>query len=277
MASKTEYESERKFCLITGAASGLGLELAKIFAKNGYSLIIVDKNENKLIKAESLLLLQEKIHVIPIVEDLSDFNSALTIFNTLKNNHIVPEILVNNAGFGYFGFFTENDWEKQEDLIKLSVFTTTHLTKLFLPGMIANKKGHILNIASIAAFQPGPLMSVYHASKAFLLSISQALSNELKGTGVNVTVVCPGMMATGFQKSNNNEDPKLKWTIGSAEKVANYCYRSMKRNRVVAIPGLLNQFAANLPRLIPRNITTHIVRKMQEKNRIDFTPIILKK
>ena len=188
--------------------------------------------------------------------------------------HIKIEILINNAGFGYFGFFVENNWKKQEDLIKLSVLATTYLTKLFLPEMVANKKGHIVNIASLAAFQPGPLMSVYHASKAFLLSFSQALSNELKGTGVYATVVCPGMMATGFQKSNNNESPKLKWTVGSAEKVAIYCFKSIVKKKIVAIPGVMNRIAANLPRFIPRNVTTKLVRIIQEKNRMDFKPII---
>lgn len=180
------------------------------------------------------------------------------------------EIVINNAGFGYFGFFAENNWEKQEEMIKLTVLTSTHLTKLFLPEMLANKKGHILNIASLAAFQPGPLMSVYHASKSFMLSFSQSLANELKGTGVFVTVVCPGMMATGFQKANNNESPKLKWTVGSAEKIALYCYKSMIKKKVVAIPGFMNWIAANMPRFMPRNTATNVVRKIQERNRRDF-------
>ena len=270
MLSKTAEEFGKNFCLITGSANGLGLELAKIFAKNGYSLVLIDKDDENLKKAVELLKMNERIKVISISEDLSNYNSALTIFNTIKKMNIEIEILINNAGFGYFGFFVENNWKKQEDLIKLSVFTTTYLTKLFLPEMVANKKGHIVNIASLAAFQPGPLMSVYHASKAFLLSFSQALSNELKGTGVYATVVCPGMMATGFQKSNNNESPKLKWTVGSAEKVAIYTYKKMMKGKVVIVPGIMNKLAVFFSRILPFNFTTFIVRKIQENNRMKF-------
>lgn len=270
MNSSHASKSAEKFCLITGAASGLGLEFAKIFAANGYSLVLIDKDgENLLIVSENLRV-YFNVTLISLEEDLSNSESASRIYSSLNEMNVEPEILVNNAGFGYFGFFAENNWEKQEELIRLSVLTSTHLTRLFLPGMRSKKKGRILNVASLAAFQPGPLMSVYHASKAFILSFSLALSNELKGTGIHVTVLCPGVMATGFQKANNNESPKLKWTVGSAEKVAKYGYKAMMKNKVVVIPGLMNKIAAEITRLLPGRLNALIVRKFQEKNRMDF-------
>ena len=207
MAINTNTDLLKGYCLITGAAGGLGFELAKLFAEKGYSLVMIDKDAENLSKAVQLVKSEFGIEIVSINENLSEEYAAQKIFERIKKMEIRIEIVINNAGFGYFGFFAENNWEKQEEMIKLTVLTSTHLTKLFLPEMLANKKGHILNIASLAAFQPGPLMSVYHASKSFMLSFSQSLANELKGTGVFVTVVCPGMMATGFQKANNNESP----------------------------------------------------------------------
>lgn len=273
MKSKSDVQKKKGYCLITGAAGGLGLQLAKVFSKNGYSLVLIDIDEINLEKTVKCLSSNKDINVISISADLSQNDAAIRIYETITIQNINIEVLINNAGFGYYGLFAENKWEKQESMIKLSVLTTSHLAKLFLPEMLANRKGYILNIASLAAFQPGPLMSVYHASKAFMLSFSQSLANELKDTGVFVTVVCPGIMATGFQKANNNESPRLKWTLGSAEKVAEFCYRSMLKNKVVAIPGLMTSLLANLPRFITRNATTNIVRMIQEKNRRDFKTV----
>jgi uncharacterized protein len=261
----------QKYSLITGAGSGLGFEFARICAANNYSLILIDKDKEKLESSSGYLRSTFNVTVTAFEKDLSQNNCALDIFNSVNEKGIIPEILINNAGFGYFGLFAENNWQKQEELIRLLVLTTTHLTKLFLPGMILNKYGRILNVSSLAAFQPGPLMSVYHASKSFILSFSQALSNELNGSGVTVTVLCPGMMATGFQKANNNESPNLKWSVGSAEKVARIGYKGMMKGKVVIIPGIMNQIGANLPRFLPRTFTTSIVRNIQEKNRRKLT------
>jgi len=272
MDSFSNDNSGKKFCLITGSGNGLGFELAKVFAQNGYPLVLIDKDEDGLKNVEKTLKLKYDTSIITITQDLCKKNAALKIFKILEELEIKPEILINNAGFGYFGFFAESKWQRQEDLIRLSVLANTHLISLLVPDMISNKHGRILNVASLAAFLPGPLMSVYHASKAFILSFSQALSNELKGTGVKVTVLCPGMMDTKFQKTNNNESPKLKWTVGSPEKVATYCYKKMMKDKVVVIPGVMNKIAAYLPRILPRNFATFIVRKIQENNRVNFKP-----
>lgn len=269
--SETNYYSS-EFCLITGGAGGLGLELAKIFAMKGYSLILIDKNEVELEKTKSFLQKNYPVQIIAFNSDLSRKKSAVTIYNKLTEQGIAPQILINNAGFGYFGRFAENNWKGQQQMINLSVVSSTHLIQLFLPHMIHHHKGHILNVASLAAFMPGPLMSVYHASKSFLLSFSLALAEELKGTGVNVTVLCPGMMATGFQKANNNEKPRMSWTLTSAEKVAWYCYRKMQTKKVVVVPGIMNQLLSNLPRMLPLSVTSSAVMRIQLRNRNNVIP-----
>ena len=257
----------KNHCLITGAAGGLGLELAKIFAAEGYKLILIDISKENLENSVALLEKEYQVEVISIEKDLSVPGSASEVFEEVMSLGCTVEVLINNAGFGYFGFFAGNRWEKQRDLINLSVLTSTNLIKLFLDGMMAKGYGKIMNVASLAAYQPGPLMSVYHASKAFLVNFSVALANELKGTGITMTVLCPGMMATGFQKANNNEDLNLKFTVGSAARVARYGYNALMKGKTVAIPGLMNKAGAFLPRLLPLTWTTNVVRKIQEKNR----------
>ncbi len=257
----------KNYCLITGGAGGLGYELASIFAAEGYNLVLADLEKDRLEITAEELRTKYNISVIAIQKDLSLQGSAREIFDAVRVLGCTVEVLINNAGFGYFGFFAGNNWERQRDLINLSVMTSTHLTKLFLDDIIGSKKGKIMNVASLAAFQPGPLMSVYHASKSFLLYFSLALSSELKGKGVTVTVLCPGMMATGFQKANNNNNPNLKFTVGSAARVARYGFKAMMKGKTVAIPGFMNKVGAFLPRFLPLTWTTAIVRKIQEKNR----------
>ena len=147
--------------------------------------------------------------------------------------------------------------------------TTTHLTKLVLKGMVSRGHGKILNVSSLAAFQPGPLMSIYYASKAYILSFSEAIARELKGTGVTVTALCPGITKTGFQKvvSQNTVENTITFNMASAKAVAKYGYNAMMKGKTIAIPGKLNKLLANLPRFIPRNKVTSIIKKIQEKNR----------
>jgi hypothetical protein len=175
-------------------------------------------------------------------------------------------MLFNNAGFGNFGHFVETDWAKDEAMLNVHMVTSSHLIKLILPGMIARKEGYILNNASVAAFVPGPLMSTYHASKSYLLLFSQALANELKNTGVNVSVLCPGMTKTGFAKANGNDDPSIKFNMASAEDVAQYAYESVMKGRVVAVPGIWNKLSAFLPRFLSRNRVANMVGNIQRKN-----------
>lgn len=170
-----------------------------------------------------------------------------------------------------FGSFSETDWERESAMLHVHILTTTHLTKLVLEGMIKRGSGQILNMSSLAAFQPGPLMSIYYASKSFMLSFSEAIANELKGTGVTVTALCPGPTKTSFQNtvSENTCDNKIKFNMACAKEVALYGYKAMIKGKTYAIPGRFNKLLATIPRFISRNAATTIVRRIQAKNRED--------
>lgn len=260
-------KSNTKIALVTGAASGLGFELALLLAKDGYSLILIDIDAIKLEQAKSNILKRYQVNVILIIKDLSRVNIAKEIYDAIKNTKI--DVVINNAGFGLFGTFYDTDWERESQMLHLHILTTTHLIKLILPDMIERGSGKILNLSSLAAFQPGPLMALYYASKAYLLSFSEAISNELKGTGVTVTVLCPGPTKTSFQEvvSEGSHENKIAFNMACAEEVAAYGYRAMQKGKVVAIPGFLNKCLSVLPRILTRNRTTKIVRKIQDKNR----------
>jgi len=258
-----------KVALVTGAASGLGLELALLLARDAYHLILVDIDIDKLESVRIAIGEKYKTSIKTIVKDLSTPNIAEEIFEEIKD--ITIDVLINNAGFGIFGTFNNTDWQRESEMLHLHIMTTTHLTKLILKGMVKRASGKILNMASLAAFQPGPLMALYYASKAYILSFSEAIANELKGTGVTVTVLCPGQTKTCFQEvvSNNVSENKIQFNIACPEMVAMYGYQAMLKGKTVAVPGAINKFLSKLPRFISRNTTTAIVRKIQEKNRYD--------
>lgn len=256
-----------KTALITGGASGLGYELALLFAKDKYNLVLVDVNAEKLQETKQEIESTCDVSVIVMPKDLSQIDVSDEIMFELKDTQI--DALVNNAGFGVFGAFHEVDWKRQSQMLNLHVITTTHLTKLILKGMVERGAGMVLNLSSLAAFQPGPLMSLYYATKGYILSFSEAIANELKGTGVTVTALCPGPTKTSFQETvaNDSSENKITFNMASAQEVAAYGYKAMLKGKAVAIPGTFNKFLATLPRFIPRNIATNIVRKIQEKNR----------
>ncbi|NQU84689.1 MAG: SDR family oxidoreductase [Mariniphaga sp.] len=256
-----------KYCLITGAASGLGLAFAHKFFLENYNLVLVDKNLKNLNSLKNDLIERKGPSVHTIHQDLSIDGSAKKIHEEVKKLNIKIEILINNAGFGIFGLFSEVSSEKESDLIRLSVLTTTQLTRLFLPDMIKAGKGRIMLVSSLAAFQPAPIMSVYAASKVYLLYLGEALANETKNTGVTITVLCPGMINTNFQKITGNKNPKIGWNIFTAEEVADYGYRALLKGKTVAIPGFASKIMAQLHRIFPRKTATSLVRKIHEKNR----------
>ncbi len=257
----------KKTALVTGAASGLGYKLALLLAKDGYSLILVDIDATNLKKVQSELHREYKCSVDIIIKDLSKPNVALEIVKEI--DVVSVDVLINNAGFGLFGTFSDTDWQRESDMLHLHILTTTHLTKLVLDGMLKQNSGKILNVSSLAAFQPGPLMSIYYASKAYMLYFSEAIANELKGTGVTVTALCPGPTKTDFQNvvSGNTTNNKISFNMGCSFKVAQYGYNAMKKGKTVAIPGRFNKFLAVLPRFLTRNRATSIVRSIQDKNR----------
>ncbi len=261
-------ESNNKTALVTGAASGLGFEFSKLLAKDNYNLILVDINEEALGKVSSYIQKKYKAKAEILTKDLSQADVSMKVLEFVKDRPI--DVLINNAGFGLFGPFSQTDWCREADMLNLHIITTTQMTKLFLKGMLRRGSGCILNISSLAAFEPGPLMSIYYASKAYILSFSEAIANELKGSGVTVTTLCPGPTKTQFQEvvANSSSENKIKVNMASAELVARMGYRAMLAGKVVAIPGLINKILAFLPRLIPRDKVTAIVRKIQEKNRV---------
>jgi len=258
-----------KTALITGAASGLGFEFSNLLAKDSYDLYLVDIDQKLLDKTKIHLQELYNIEVELICKDLSCVDASEQVFQHVNSTPI--DVLINNAGFGLFGSFIDTNWERECDMLNLHVMTTTQMTKLFLKGMVKRQSGKILNISSLAAFEPGPLMSIYYASKAYILSFSEAIANELKGTGVTLTTLCPGPTKTRFQDvvSNSSSKNKIKINLASAEKVAKIGYKAMLDGKEIVIPGLLNKVLAFLPRLIPRNKVTSIVRKIQEKNRVE--------
>jgi len=258
-----------KTALVTGAASGLGFELSLLLAKDAYKLILVDIDSENLTKVKTEVDRVFNVEVITLVKDLSIPNIAQEIIDELGNPQI--DVLINNAGFGLFGSFVDTDWERESEMLHVHIMTTTHLTKLVLEGMVKRGTGHILNMSSLAAFQPGPLMSIYYASKGYMLSFSEAIANELKGTGVTVTALCPGPTKTAFQEtvSEDAKDNKIKFNMANAKEVAAYGYKAMLKGKTYAIPGFFNKFLATLPRLMTRNAAASIVRKIQEKNRDD--------
>jgi uncharacterized protein len=256
---------DRKTALITGASFGIGLELARIFAREGHDLVLVARSADKLRQLASELERAHSARSLILATDLTDPGAAAYVLDQTTRAQIVVDILVNNAGFGQYGFFSENDLEECLHQIQLNVTTLTHLTRLYVPEMIARKEGRILNVASTAAFQPGPLMAVYFATKAYVLHLSEALANELEGTGVTVTCLCPGATATEFHKrANATEMRLLKMGSMDPKTVAEDGYRAMMAGRPVVISGFKNWLVAQSVRFSPRRLVTAIARKTQE-------------
>jgi uncharacterized protein len=260
----------KQTALITGASGGIGLELAREFAKDGYNLVLVARSKDKLEQIAQDFQKQYNITATVLAKDLSKPSAPDELYNELKTLGIQIDALVNNAGFGTYGKFVETPLDKELQAMQLNMVTLTHLSKLFSKDMVARKNGKILNIASTASFQPGPLMAVYYATKAYVLSFSEALANELEGTGVTVTVLCPGPTESGFQERAAMQDSKLVQKSGmmrmmTSEEVAAQGYQATKRGQVVVIPGFANQMGTLLPRFLPRKAVTGIIRSMQER------------
>ena len=260
--------NKRQTALITGASAGIGYEFARVFAREGHALVLVARNKEKLDQIARELKDQFAVSVRVMPQDLSQPGAPEEIFRELQKDSVAVDILVNNAGFGGYGFFFETGLKPELEMLQVNAAALTHLTKLFLKGMVERKRGKILNVASTAAFQPGPLMAVYFATKAYVLSFSEALANELKGTGVGVTVLCPGATQSEFQQRAGIERMKLlKAGMMDAETVAKAGYRGMMQNKTVVIPGIGNNIFAFLIRLGPRSWVTTIVRFLQEKTK----------
>lgn len=250
--------------LVTGASSGIGLELARIFAADGVDVILSARSEDKLQTLAKELVEQHSVKAEVVVSDLSVQGSAQVLYETIKENGWGVDYLVNNAGFGVYGEFAETKWEDEAAMLNVNVVALTHLTKLFMPDFIQKGSGRIMNVASTASFQPGPLMAAYFASKAYVLSFSEALSNELKSTGVTVTALCPGATETGFQSAAGATGSRLfeTRTLPTGADVAKYGYKAMQKGKRVAVHGVINKVLAQSNRFAPRSLSMAITRML---------------
>lgn len=257
----------RRTALVTGASSGFGRELAKLFAADGFDVALVARTGAVL--EELAQEVEERYgvatHVVPT--DLSRPEAPAGLVAELGSRGVRVDALVNSAGFNQYGPFAESDERRLLDLVAVNMGALTHLTRLVLPGMIERRWGRIANLSSNAAFQPGPLMAAYYASKAYVLSLSIALAEEVRGTGVTVTALCPGPTATGFQAAAEMQDSKLVSgrPLPPASEVAAWGYRAIERGKPFAVQGLRWQGIAFATRLLPRTTAARMAMRAQER------------
>ena len=252
----------RKYAVITGASSGIGLEFANILASQNYDLLICSRDKSELNKIATKLQLSNGVSVDFVALDLSKTSSVEKLWSRVGNKKV--DILINNAGFGDLNTVIDANPEKLTSMIELNITTLTLLSKLAAEHMVKNKNGKILNVASVAAFLPGPGMATYYATKSYVLSFSEALSEELKGTGVTVSALCPGPTKTHFAETAEADKSDIfSGKLPSAYEVAQYGLKSLNKNRVVAVHGFKNKFQVQLTRVFPRSLARYIVGKIQ--------------
>ncbi len=269
----TRNENTRRAAVVTGASGGIGAELARLFARDGWEVVLVARSRDGLEKVgrELQRAYGATYHVVPA--DLADPAAPQAVFDAVRSLSVPVEALVNNAGFGLAGPFVDvggdapTELGRELEMLQVNVVALTHLAKLFLPGMVARGRGYLMNVASTAAFQPGPLMAVYYASKAYVLSFSEALSVEVAGTGVTVTALCPGATRTEFQAVANMENSRLfrAGHVMTAADVAEAGYNGMRAGRSAVVPGAANKVMAAGTRLVPRRIAARMAKMAQER------------
>ncbi|MEO8910788.1 MAG: SDR family oxidoreductase [Gemmatimonadaceae bacterium] len=258
--------TQRRTALVTGASGGIGLELAKVLARNGFDLVLVARKRDTLEAAAGQLEGKFDVKAHVFTADLKLPDTPQAIYEFLHNENIDIDSLVNNAGFGLGGEFADTELQRELDMIQVNIVALTALTKLFIPAMIKRRTGRVLNLASTAAFQPGPLMAVYYATKAYVLSFSEALAEELRNTGVSVTALCPGPTQTHFADTAQMGSSRLfnAFGIADAADVAKYGYDAMMSGKRLAIPGFKNKIIAQANRLAPRALSAKLARIAQE-------------
>ena len=261
----TTTTSTTKAALITGASSGIGKALAENFAKDGYQLVLAARSVAKMQALADDLQRRYKVAVTVIGADLETSDGAAKLHADVKARSITISVLVNNAGYGAFGEFKDSALAPELAMMQLNMNTVVAMTKLFMPDLLATK-GKIMNTASTAAFQPGPYMAVYYASKAFVLSFSEAIAAELEGSGVTVTALCPGPTASGFQDKADMQSSALVngKKLPTADTVAAAGYRAMQRGQRVYVPGCMNWVMAQSVRFTPRNMVTMLVKQLSK-------------
>lgn len=249
-----------RYTLITGASEGIGLELSKLFAKDKNNLILIARNEEKLCNVKKQLENKYNIHIHILALDLSVDNSCEKLFKFVDENNLIVDNLINNAGIGSFGFFHDEDEGFEDKIISLNITTLTKLTKYFIKPMIKRGSGGILNVASTAAFVGGPKMAMYYSTKAYVLSLTEALHDEVYNLGVKVSCLCPGPVKTTFQeKAGIKKSEKAKKYLMTSEDVASIGYTQFLRGKTIIVPGFKNKVLVLGNKLIPRSISRKIV------------------
>jgi len=254
--------SVRPLAVVTGASAGIGQELSRVLAREGHDLVLVARRELQLKQLADELATAYRANCTVAAVDLALPDAADNVMTALAGRTV--DVLVNNAGFGGMGRFASRTREDDMRMVAVNVTAVTDLTKVLVPQMVARGRGRILNVASTAAFQPGPFMAVYYASKAYVLSLSEALAEELAGTGVTVTCLCPGVTESEFHSVAGTDAQPLTssaLTMTSAA-VAEAGYRAMMRGKMVEIPGLTNKVGAQAIRIAPRRLVLKIVRRL---------------
>ena len=250
--------------LITGASAGIGWELARLFAAAKSNLVLVARRRERLEELAAELRKQHGVEVHVVAADLARADAPEVIVDRLARDGAAIDVLVNNAGFGALGPVTELDVQRQLDMVQVNVAALTHLTRLLLPGMIERRRGGILNVGSTAGFQAGPFMAVYYATKAYVLSFSEALADELAGRGVTVSCLCPGPTLTEFAETAKMADALLfKLQPMTARQVASAGYRGFRRGKLLVVPGWLNCLGSMGVRFVPRSVARAIARRLQ--------------
>jgi short-subunit dehydrogenase len=251
--------------LITGASSGIGRELVRCFAREGSDLVLVARREARLRELAQEITTRYNVKAYVLPKDLSLPSACREIEEELRQVNLQVDVLVNNAGFGDRGLFTDLGTESQMQMMQVNISAVTELTRRFLPGMIDRRKGGVLNVSSMAAFQPGPLMSVYYATKACVLHFSEGLAEELKGTGVIVTCLCPGPTATEFETIAHLEGTRFaSLGVMSPQEVARAGHAGLRAGKVIVIPGLRNKLIAFSVRTGPRSVVRKIVKLLHQ-------------
>ncbi len=255
--------------LITGASNGIGLELARIHAKRGGDLVLVARSQDKLNQlADELRAQYDGIQIIVIAQDLTMPQAAQSVFAQTEQLGIQVDILINNAGFGGHGRFFERELAKEQQMIQLNIATLTGLTHLYLQGMVARRRGKILNVSSTASFMPGPLQAVYYATKAYVTSFSQAVAEEVREFGITVTALCPGAVDTGFVAAGDLQGVGVWKNAKSAQSVAEYGYQAMEKGELVAFnEGKLKLALEWVIPLLPRKTVLKMSRMAMEKSK----------
>jgi short-subunit dehydrogenase len=253
--------------LVTGASSGIGLAIAELLAEREFDVVVSARNRVALEETANRFKSQYRVNAVAVPCDLAAAGGGRSLAGMIREQGLAPDVLINNAGFGTYGPFLEQTIESQVEMIQVNVTSLVELTRLLAPAMVARHSGRILNVASTAAFQAGPLMAVYYASKAFVVSFSEAIGNELSGTGVTVTALCPGPTTTEFQDRARMQESRLAKAAAlmDARTVARIGIEAMMAGKPLAIAGMMNRLVAWSTRLAPRQLTTKLARAVNAK------------